>query len=869
MGAPDSSNNPTKRTPQEMQNQGFDETFGMPTVELVGYDSTNNVIRRVAVDSSGRLATVSPKIPSSIPRGNLANALDTLGLLPVAAWSPREAYSDSSRLTPCVDGDPIYQYRDIAGGGFNAVQATAANRPKFLANAWNGLPGADFSGNTSMSLTATALFAATGFSAGYTVYYVSPKGKSGSNNSMIFSMTSNTDYLSMIDSGLQSKTNGSFLNFAHDGGTVYPEGDLPGVGGVSWDGTTLTQFMNGAFVSSARSGTPPTSGDFMIGNLIGNTLSFQGVLCEILVFTGAHTQVQRDAIQSALASDYALRPTILAVGDSQTAAQGLSSLDAGFNASAVKILGGTSSTMFLKNIGVSGHTAIDCITDAGTPSSNVQYVNTTAKGVVNIAMIQVGENDIQFSSGYASGNVSLYYTQLKALTALYRSANCIVGIATIPPRSNPAFSQYETDRTAINTELRTNLSVYGDFLADIAADSRIGQGTSTTSVYYQSDNTHWTEKGHAIVAQIWAQAMSKLKDRSGNLMFNTGAPIVTITGTAPIAVTAGAVSVGVNSTLTAAATLGINLANANTWTTLQTLGAGAVIGGTQATNVVPLIVRQVDSTTVNPFELQSLGGTKIYFVGNDGKMVFGTQANVSILPSGVSGGSAGLVFDIYDDGDAIHVFQIYGDGKTLITDQNNNSLFAVIALTGLSGFGTASPTAAVDIKASTTSAASLRLRSGTAPTSPNNGDIWYDGSHLQGRVNGTTAQLDNTNAPVIQGSGRQTGQTAADASVTTYTLPAADHSFIVSANVNVTAFTAGAINATVTYTDETNTSRTETLNFSALGGTIGIAIGAAGAFSGVPSHIRCKASTTITVATTVPISFTGTYNVEGVITQVI
>lgn len=48
------------------------------------------------------------------------------------------------------------------------------------------------------------------------------------------------------------------------------------------------------------------------------------------------------------------------------------------------------------------------------------------------------------------------------------------------------------------------------------------------------------------------------------------------------------------------------------------------------------------------------------------------------------------------------------------------------------------PTASMDLPASTTAAASLRIRSGTAPTSPNDGDIWYDGTNLKIRVGGTT-----------------------------------------------------------------------------------------------------------------------------------
>jgi len=59
---------------------------------------------------------------------------------------------------------------------------------------------------------------------------------------------------------------------------------------------------------------------------------------------------------------------------------------------------------------------------------------------------------------------------------------------------------------------------------------------------------------------------------------------------------------------------------------------------------------------------------------------------------------------------------------------------------GLSTLGHSdTATAIADIAASTTSAASLRLRSGTAPTSPNAGDIWFDGTNLK-MYDGTTTR---------------------------------------------------------------------------------------------------------------------------------
>lgn len=121
--------------------------------------------------------------------------------------------------------------------------------------------------------------------------------------------------------------------------------------------------------------------------------------------------------------------------------------------------------------------------------------------------------------------------------------------------------------------------------------------------------------------------------------------------------------------------------------------------------------------------------------------------------------------------------------------------------------------------------------------------------------------------PAIYGSGRSTAQTAAVASVATYTVGASDSSFIVSANANITAFVAGTFNVSVSYTDETNAAQTLKLNFASITGTIGVALAAAGPFEGIPNHIRCKAATAITIATTG--TFTSlTYNVEAVISQI-
>lgn len=123
--------------------------------------------------------------------------------------------------------------------------------------------------------------------------------------------------------------------------------------------------------------------------------------------------------------------------------------------------------------------------------------------------------------------------------------------------------------------------------------------------------------------------------------------------------------------------------------------------------------------------------------------------------------------------------------------------------------------------------------------------------------------------PAIRASARSTAQTAAVASVATYTLPATDASFEVSANVLVTTSSAESFNVQVDFTSEDNVARTLTLPFTLLAGTQTATIASGNGavpYAGIPLRIRCKASTSITVKTTG--TFTGaTYNVEGVIVR--
>ncbi len=124
---------------------------------------------------------------------------------------------------------------------------------------------------------------------------------------------------------------------------------------------------------------------------------------------------------------------------------------------------------------------------------------------------------------------------------------------------------------------------------------------------------------------------------------------------------------------------------------------------------------------------------------------------------------------------------------------------------------------------------------------------------------------------VTSATGRATAQAAANANILTVAVPAADASYIVSANVLITTATTHNFTVTCAYTDEGSTSRTLTFTFSNVGGTLASAIintGGAVPYEGIPLHIRCKASTNIVFATAAGGTYTTVaYIVEANVTQ--
>ena len=144
------------------------------------------------------------------------------------------------------------------------------------------------------------------------------------------------------------------------------------------------------------------------------------------------------------------------------------------------------------------------------------------------------------------------------------------------------------------------------------------------------------------------------------------------------------------------------------------------------------------STWVGSSNITTLGTiTSLNVVG---KVGIGTTSPTS--PAGVNkflhvaGTTSSIVLG--ETGGATQ-WEMFCDGSSILRFYHSSHGDSVsINSSGYTGFGLTTQTALADIGASTTARSSLRIRSGTAPTSPNDGDMWYDGTNLKIRVGATT-----------------------------------------------------------------------------------------------------------------------------------
>lgn len=250
------------------------------------------------------------------------------------------------------------------------------------------------------------------------------------------------------------------------------------------NGTTRSVMLNGVEISRSSSGVGSDSFTF---DGIGGFSPYQwsGDIAQIIRYSRSITDEERTSLHNGMFAKWGVTASIICDGNSLVAGLGVTSAQA-WPGQLQTALGANYSVL---NLGISDRTTATQLSDIPT---KVARKKEAASNYVYV---------------YWEGTNSIYYgasaedtiDDLKAIGADQKADGKYVIILTVMPRDNGSEpGDFETKRTAVNTEIRNaaNIGVSWDAVVDVAANANLQDPLNLT---YFSDGVHLTPAGYAIV----------------------------------------------------------------------------------------------------------------------------------------------------------------------------------------------------------------------------------------------------------------------------------------------------------------------------------------------------------------------------------
>jgi lysophospholipase L1-like esterase len=461
--------------------QGSSITYSQPSfrwyLDTVGGADANNC--QSAVTACQTLAAVAGKAGYAVTDRIGALIGGAFVLAPpatgIVAW-----YTGVS-LTG-AEGDAIGTWVDSSGAGYDATQATGANKPALTYEAFDSLKGVAFNGGskwlglpvglTLNSRNVTVLIAAR--SPG--VVSTNPTHVTLSNVTLYFTP------VSQMNATWNATGKLTLTRYVPTGTSVH---------GVTGTASAVT-FHNprGDTTDTAWAASDQT------GNRLGGypglpQNDFYGVYGDVILAT-AMDAATLSAARAYLSTKYGASvgpytAQVCYVGNSLTA--GTKSTNGG--SYPAQLSDALPSTVVNYNVGRPSITTTEMIAEGAT-RVDAFYDAALSENVVVAWEVR---NDIVVGGKTAAQAYANYVTYCQARQAAGWS---VVAVTVLP-----SASLGDADRASVNASIRANWATFADALADIAADSRIGDnGDNADATYYNADLIHMTNAGYGVVAEI-------------------------------------------------------------------------------------------------------------------------------------------------------------------------------------------------------------------------------------------------------------------------------------------------------------------------------------------------------------------------------
>lgn len=279
--------------------------------EILIYNSPPSPSQRQAIE--GYLAAkwgLASSLPASHPFKSaqpFTRPFQPVDILGCRLWLDA---ADSGALV--ISGTDVTTWRDKSGNGFDFTVPGNFVKPVYTSNAINGLPAISFTGggaenaqdmmmrNTSFSLNVSA----------YSMFVVARQNASSpspyganyilgavSGSPLLYGTYTGGNFITSVGS------TGSFNDLTVNSPNTQMKSTS--VTGMVVNGSVLTPYFNGTAMSTKNGATGSYTG-LDIG-ASGGGQTWQGLICEILVFNSALTTAERQIVENYLATKWGLR----------------------------------------------------------------------------------------------------------------------------------------------------------------------------------------------------------------------------------------------------------------------------------------------------------------------------------------------------------------------------------------------------------------------------------------------------------------------------------------------------------------------------------------------------------------------------------